>query len=121
MSNQSLIKAQLESAKTAAHTEVGASFAALGTPLANPAQVLLITNTCNDGSGNPIAVWLSIDGSTDQFLVAGNQQIEINVAANKQGTSQFAFPKGTQFYVKQGPDGAPSGGDISVTAIYGGN
>lgn len=121
MSNQSLIKAKFESAKTAAHTGVGAAFAALGTPLANPAQILLITNTCNDGSGNPISVWLSIDGSTNQFLIAGDQQIEINVASNKQAASQLAFPKGTQFYVKQGPDGAPAAGDISVTSIYGGN
>ena len=121
MSTQTKIKAEFESAKTTAHTGIGAAFAALGAPLANPAQVLLITNTCNDGSGNPISVWLSIDGSTDQFLVAGYQQIEINVAANKQGLSQLAFPKGTQFYVKQGPDGAPAGGDISVTAVYGGN
>lgn len=120
MSNVNLIKANLETAKTADHTGAGAAFAALGTATTQPAQVLVITSTYNDGSGNPISAWLSIDGSSNQLLVSGYQQITINVAANRQSTGQLAFPKGTQFYLKQGPDGAPSGGDFSVAVIYGG-
>lgn len=119
MSNQNLIKASLETAKSATHTGAGASFAVLGTPLSQPAQVLIISSTYNDGSGNPISVWLSIDGSSNQILVPGYQTFSIDVSSNKQASSQLAFPKGTQFYIKQGPDGAPSGGDISVSAIYG--
>jgi len=119
MGQPTQIKAQLEAAKTSDHTGVGAAYATLGSPLSNAAQVLLITNTLNDGAGNAISAWLSVDGVTDQLLVPGYQFISVDISANKQSNGQLSFPKGTQFYVKQGPDGAPAGGDISVTTIYG--
>jgi hypothetical protein len=119
MGQPTQIKAQLEAAKSSDHTGVGAAYSPLGSPLSNAAQSLIITSTFNDGAGNPISVWISTDGATDQLLVPGYQFSPLAISANKQSTGMLSFAKGTQFYIKQGPDGAPAGGDFSLTAIYG--
>lgn len=117
MSVATPIKAALETAKTADHTAVGATFATLGAVLTQPAQCLIITSTL-EASSAFVAAWISIDGTNNQILVQGDTSLVIDVSGNKEGTGKLAFPKGTQFYVKQGPDGPPDGGDISLTAIY---
>lgn len=119
MTQQTKIKAAFEPAKVAAHTGVGASYAALGSAFSEAAQILIISSSLVDGSGDGVSAWLSTDGTDDHLLVLGVSTVEINVSSNKQSTSQLAFPKETQLYIKQGPDGAPAGGDISVSLIYG--
>jgi hypothetical protein len=114
------IKAGFETAKTVSHTGVGAAFANLGSPTSHVAHAIYISSTLNDGSGaqKPISAWISINGN-NQLLVPGNSFIPINISGNAQGNGLLGLPEVTQFQVKQGPDGAPSAGDISVTILYG--
>lgn len=116
------IKAAFSEAQVSDHTGAGAAYAALGSPTGQPIQSLIISTTLN------ASVFLSTDGSTDMLFVpqsasgmgsASGHIFQIDVSGNKQGTARLAFPVGTQFYLKQGPDGAPSAGDISITGIYG--
>lgn len=113
MSSPTQIKAAFETVKTAAHTGAGASFAALGTAFSNNPVALIITSSFDE------TVWLSTDGTNNQILVPATSSFTINFGSNQQGTGYLSLPKGTQLYIKQGPDGAPSDGDIGVTAIYG--
>lgn len=108
------IKAAFSQAQVSDHTGAGAAYAPLGNPSPVPIHIAIITSTFNQ------AVYLSTNGSTDMLLVPGRGTvINIDISSNKQGTSKFAFPAGTQLYLKQGPDGAPTSGDICVTGIYG--
>lgn len=118
MTVATLIKATFSTAQTVSHTGAGASFSALGNPLSEPAQEIIVSSTFNDGQGAPISCWISIDGINNHILVPGNKVFPIDISSNKQGTGKFALPKGTQFYVKQGPDGAPTAGDLSITTLY---
>lgn len=107
------IKATFAEAQVSDHTGAGASYAILGLPSDVPAHLLIITSTFNQ------SVFLSTDGSTDMILMpGGGATLTIDVSGNKQGTAKLSLPSGTQFYLKQGPDGAPTSGDISISAIY---
>lgn len=112
MSTSTPARAALEAAQSATHAGAGASFVALGSPLPHAAQSLIITSSLDMSS------WISTDGTTDMLLVLMASSLVLDVSSNKQAAGRLAFPKGTQFYLKQGPDGAPTTGDISITAIY---
>lgn len=111
------IKAKLETAKTVTHAGVTGAFLAIGTPLSAPAQCLIITSTLS-ASSVAVTAWLSLDGTNNQIMVVGGSSLVIDVSGNKQGTGSLSFAKGEQFYVKEGQDGAPDAGDISITTIY---
>ena len=112
MSKPSQIKAALESAKSSDHTGAGAAYAALGSALSHSAVGLIVSSTFDE------SVWLSTDGTNDMILVPTGV-ITLSIASNKQGISLLSFPVGTQFYLKQGPDGAPTTGDIAISVLYG--
>lgn len=117
MTSPSQIKASLAVAIAGDHTDAGAAYAALGTT-ENDAAALIINSSFN------LSVWLSVDGTNDYILLANDAlnpsySLTLNFGANKQGTGQLILPKGTTFYLKQGPDGAPTSGDISITVLYG--
>lgn len=118
MSISTQIQAAFEIAKTADHTGVGAAYAPLGNPLSQPAQSLIITSTLGHGQGQDTSCWISTDGVNDHLFVKGKSSIVIDVSGNKQAAGKLSFPKGTQFYVKTGPDATPNTGDISLTTIY---
>lgn len=101
------------------HTVVGATYAALGSPTTQPVVQILISTTYNN------SVFLSVDGSTDHIFVATPAAIPYNTivldfSTNKQNTGRLELPVGTQFYIKQGPEGAPSAGDLYITLVYAG-
>ena len=63
-------------------------------------------------------VLISNDGINDHIFVLSNGSLEFNVCANKQHTSKLEFPLGTQFYIKEGPDGPPTTGHIFMSFVY---
>lgn len=108
------IKACFSEAQYSDPSGAQASYAPYGDPLASPAHIMII-NVSFDTS-----VYLSTDGVTDMLLVpSGNGIFSIDFGANKEGTSKLFLPQGTQFYLKQGPGGAPSSGEIVLTFVFG--
>lgn len=113
MTNSNPIKAAFSEAQVSDHTGAGASYVAFGSAASFNIHGLVITSTFNQ------SVYISTDGTTDMLLVPGGGSIlPIDFSGNKQGTSKLSLPIGTQFYLKQGPDGAPTSGDISISGIY---
>ncbi len=108
------IKAVFSPAQYSDPSGAQASYALYGDPTTGPVHIMLI-NTSFDNS-----VYLSTDGVTDMLLVpSGNGIFSIDFGANKEGTSKLALPVKTQMYLKQGPAGAPTSGEIVVTFVYG--
>ena len=73
------------------HTGAGAAYAALGSAITQPLEMIIISSTLND------SVFLSINGSTDHIFVpsgsgAQNVVLEINFSANKQNTGRLELP-----------------------------
>lgn len=112
MASRTNLKIELDNARTVDHTGVGGSFAVVGSPLGAPALGVIITSTLN------VSCFISTDGTNNKALIAPNQvyQLPLSLFVSNEGA---AFPTGTQIYVKEGPDGAPSSGDLSITFIYG--
>lgn len=101
------------------HTGAGAAYAALGSAITKPVEMIIINTTYNN------SVFLSVNGTTDHIFVpintaAPNTTMTINFSSAKQNTGRLELPVGTQFYLKQGPDGAPTAGDLYITLIYAG-
>lgn len=113
MSSPTQTKAKLETAKSSDHTGVTASYTALGSALQNPSLGIFIASTFNQ------SVWISTDGTTDKILIPAGSSSLIPFASLSPGDRGIAFAQGTQFYIKQGPDGAPTSGDLALTSIYG--
>jgi hypothetical protein len=119
MTTATKIKASFLEALGDDHTGAGAAYAALGTATTKPVESIIITTTYNN------SVFLSVDGSTDHIFVpvdtaVTNTALTINFSSSKQNTGRLELPLGTQFYLKQGPDGAPTAGDLYITLIYAG-
>ena len=112
MASKTNLKIELDNAKTVDHTSVGSSYVAVGMAVGTPSLGVIITSTFDK------TILLSTDGTSDKILIAPQQvySLPLSLFVSNQGA---AFPSGTQFYVKQGPDGAPSTGDLSITFIYG--
>jgi len=113
MTYSRFIKVGLEAAQGDDHTGAGVAYAALGSPTSNPAYAIIISSTYDT------SVFLSIDGSTDQIFVPPSQMERLDFGANKEGTGKFILPSGTQFYLRQGPDGAPTTGDLYISFLFG--
>jgi len=112
MSSATKIRANLDKTRTSDHKEVSENYSNLGEACTRPSSIIIISSTFNR------PVWISTDGINDMLLV-DEGTIVINISANKQGLGKFSIPSGTQFQVKNGPDGSPSKGNISLTCIYG--
>lgn len=106
------IKCRWEAVRAAAYSAVGASYAALGDPLAHPTSILRITSTIDSD------VYLSFDGVTDHIYVANLESMVYDLSSNKSGI-KLVIPKGTQIFQKRGPGGAGSTGSIFVMSTYG--
>jgi hypothetical protein len=95
-------------------TGAQANFAPFGDELTAPAHMMFITSNFNR------SVYLSTDGTTNMLLVPDTSGLVIlDFAANKEGTSKLFLPAMTQFYLKQGPGGAPTQGEIEISFIIG--
>ena len=88
------------------------SWAAVGTPYANPARIIKLTNTTN---GN---ILISYDGvTTHDIMVAGTQEI-IDYSSDKSNQAGVLEQQAnTQLYV-QYTGSAPTSGNFYVTVIY---
>ena len=113
MSQPTQVKANFEAVKTTTHAGAGAAYAALGTAFTTSPTALIVSSSLDE------TVWLSTDGTNDMILVPSGICFTINFGSNRQSGGFLTLPKGTQLYIKQGPDGASSTGDIGVTAVYG--
>lgn len=113
MSIATKIRAAFETAIGGDHTGVGATYATLGSPTTHTAQSIVISSSFNQ------SIFLSIDGTNNHIFVIAGSTISLDVSGNKQGATKLGLPVGTQFYIKQGPDGAPSSGDIFISILYG--
>ncbi len=113
MTYNKFIKVGFEAAKGDDHTGAGASYVALGTETTNPVYALIISSTYDT------SVFLSIDGTNNHIFVPPTTMEPINLGGNKEGTGKFVLPAGTQFYLIQGPDGAPTTGDLFISFLIG--
>lgn len=104
--------ATFDGLRSLANGSISASYAAVGTKLAYPARLLVITN------GTNADVLISTDGSSDMLYLAQNSFKLFDLGTNRLNVDQmFVIPAGTQFYVKQ--VSAPSSGSVYIEVIYG--
>ncbi len=96
--------------KTTTPASIGATYAAIGTPLVNPAVVLTFINNTNGD------VVVSGDGTSDNLKLAANSFRVFDIRTNSPELSNFMFAKGTQFYVKDGTT-ASTTGDFTIEIV----
>lgn len=108
------IRAQFLPVVGADNTGAGVAYAALGSPITESPVSMVIASSYDE------SVFLSIDGTNDHIFVPVDSIIEIGFSENKQNIGRLQLPTGTQFFLKQGPDGAPTIGDLFISFIFAG-
>lgn len=107
-------RAQLEPLRTLAFGSISATYAAVGTPFANPSRLICFTNN-TDGdlifSRDPALV------AGEIFIASGGFKL-FDIATNARRVNQddLVFEVGTQWYVKQVT--APTEGDVYIETLY---
>lgn len=102
----------IDTLRTLAFGSISASYAAVGTPFAQPVRLICITNnTAGD-------MLFSTDGVNDMLFVAKGGFKLFDLGTNRYNVAQtWALPAGTQFYVKQST--APTSGSVYIEALWG--
>ena len=105
-------KAQCDTLRTLAFGSIGASYTAVGSPLAYQARIICFTNTTNAD------VLFSMDGSTDQLIVPAGSFKLFDITTNHRPVNMddFCFSIGIQWYVKYAS--APGSGSVYIEIVY---
>lgn len=96
--------------KTTTPASIGATYAAIGTILINPAVIITFINNTNGD------VVVSTDAVNDHLKLAANSFRVFDFRTNSPGLSEYMFPKGTQFYVKDGTTPSTTG-DFTIEIV----
>jgi hypothetical protein len=104
---------RIEALRTLAFGAIGAAYANVGTPLVNPAQILILQNTTD------ATLMFSFDGGiTDHIALMAYSSIIIDVSSDLvMSAGALYISVGTQIAVKQRA-GAASLGSADITTIY---
>jgi hypothetical protein len=101
------IRAALGTDKVASHKKVSPDYTPLGGPIESLVSTVMIITSFNK------SICLSLDGEKDMLVISRvNSPVTIDISLNRE-----FFPIGTQFYLKQGPEGPPTNGDIAIYII----
>ena len=105
-------KAVVDVLRILAFGGISGTYVPVGTPFAYPARIICFTNTTNED------MLFSMDGSTDQLIVAAGGFKLFDITTNHRPVNQddFCFSNGTQWYVKQ--TSAPTSGAVYIEVIY---
>lgn len=105
-------RAQLEPLRSLAFGSISASYAAVGTPLANPCRLICFTNNTE---GN---MFFTRDGTTDHLFVAAGSFKLFDISTNHRAVNQddLVFETGTQWSVRQST--APTSGSVYIEALF---
>jgi hypothetical protein len=115
MSNNA-VQAATEPLRSLAFGSISGTYAAVGTPFANPCRILMLQNFTDQ------QMFFSDDSTVaaGKWTLPSGGQLIIDYEANKTETGgAFAYPQGTQIYVKQAS--APGSGSVYVGVTYGRN
>lgn len=89
--------------KTTTPASIGATYAAVGSVLANPAVVVTFINNTNGD------VLVSTDATNDMLSMSASTFRVFDLTANSPQPTTYVFPKGTQFYIKDGTTPSTTG------------
>lgn len=103
-------RAQFDAVRELAFGSISGSYAALGTALTDHARIVRIAN------GTDAQIYVSVDGSTNNFRLAANSFALFDFSTNKIRDDGLFVAVGTQFYAKQ-VSGAPTSGAVWVEVV----
>jgi hypothetical protein len=109
-----MARANFEPLRSLAFGSISGSYAAVGTPTANPPRLVCFSN---DTEGNVVFSRDPAIAAGEIFVAAGGFKlfdIQSNLNVNKE--DRFVLDEGTQFYVKQLE--APVSGAVYIEVLY---
>lgn len=90
---------------------ISGSYAEVGTPFTHVIRIIKFVNN-TDGD-----IILSLDGVTDHDVLPAGSLCVYDLTTNRADNNlSWAFPKGTQVYIKQ--SSAPTSGSFYVVVLY---
>ena len=116
MSNlASSVRVRYEPLRSLSFSDITGSFAAVGTPFANPVRILKVTNLTDE------ALVISFDGINDHDIVPANGFYLYDYTSNQSARGGLLEqPQGDQVYVVAAAT-LPTIGYVFVTVVYASN
>lgn len=112
MNAVSAVRIRFENLRSLGFAGIGAAYAPVGTPFANPIRLLKVNNLTNAN------LLVSFNGIDDQDVVAANSAYVFDFGVNKSDMAGLLEqPAQTRFYVKS-ETSDPTMGTLYVTTIY---
>lgn len=94
------------------HNILTTNYIPIGDPFIFPVVSLVICSSYNR------SVFLSLDGIHDHLFIIRRSVVDNILTSNKTMDARLQISKGNRFYIKQGPDGRSSSGDIFISCLY---
>ena len=104
-------RATFDAVRELAFGSVGASYTAIGSALSEHARIICMNNSTD------VDVYISVDGTTDNFRIAANSFRLIDFSANKIRDDGLFVSIGTIFYAKRAA-GAPTRGTVWIEVTF---
>ena len=104
------VRMKAETCRTLAFGSILGDYKALGTPLENASQVILVQNYTNE------PLMFSFNGVDDHFPVDAHGYFILDISANKSFNGGFFISEGETLYVKS--LGALKEGSVYFTSFY---
>ena len=104
-------RATFDAVRELAFGSVGASYTAVGSALSDHARIVCMNNSTNED------VYISVDGTTNNFRLAANSFRLIDFSSNKIRDDGLFVSIGTVFYAKR-VSGAPTSGTVWIEVTF---
>jgi len=106
------IRLKAETVRSLAFGAIGAAYMGVGTALTRPIRFVLIQNLTDK------VLMFSLNGIDDNFPLASNGYLILDITANKTREDGFFLAEGDRLYVKQ-TTAAPTTGAVYFSTFYG--
>lgn len=105
------IRLLCEPVRSLAAASISGTYMGIGTAMSQPIRMFFMQNLTDE------TVMVSLNGIDDNFPLAENGFILLDIASNKTNDQGFFLAEGQRVYVKQ--LGVPTTGSVYLTTFYG--
>lgn len=109
MSNPNFLRSHLDNASSHSFNFFTNNYKDFGNDIIEALMYVIFTSTLDK------AIWFSTKRPLNNILILPNSMFYLPIAINMGVPGTCIIPLGSRFYVKNGPDGNPTSGRLSIT------
>lgn len=109
MTTSNFLRSHFNEAKSEPFSFITANYKDFGINVITALMFIYFSSTLNK------SVWISFDKVKNNLLIDANVHLLIPISVDMGNLGTCNLSLGTKFYIKEGPDGIPTSGRITIT------